>query len=270
MNINEAVTPEQKEAGQREMNKIYIDPINKLEEYYNKKWQHKTTTKDYIKAKEEKERLYQIKREMEQLSKQTKKNVAAYYKEIMGTDPKVKYKESNKENSNYMYIDKKDKPTIKLNTNEKIELDDDGEYAIAGLTFKKLPDGLEKIIKKFIINHENGHLYDYLKEYMEKGKTTFLDSYTGNYKRVADSEGVANAYAIDNMYRKDRRELIKNSDLDKTYSNKDLKKYMENRKGEERDYKDFDKIMKVGTRRHSKKLRKVLKSIEKEKTHFEY
>ena len=48
MNITEAVTPEQKEAGQREMNKIYIDPINKLEEYYNKKWQHKTTTKEYL------------------------------------------------------------------------------------------------------------------------------------------------------------------------------------------------------------------------------
>ena len=78
----------------------------------------------------------------------------------------------------------------------------------------------------------------------------------GKTSDVVDSEGKANAYAIDNMYRKDRRELLKKSGL----KNSDLKASEERlNKGH---YKSDEYL--AGTRKHSKTVERILNSIDKE------
>ena len=105
-------------------------------------------------------------------------------------------------------------------------------------------------MKKLIILHEYGHLYNFLKDFIETGKAEIVDTLSANRKdrkdRI-DSEGKANAYALENMYRKDRRELIKNSDL----NNERIKKAKESLKKEDGVYNikddyliDLDKFSK--------------------------
>ncbi len=271
MNINEAVTPEQKEAGQREMWKIEQNVINKIDNYFNKKWSKIENLKN---KKEEKKRIDDLKKYFK--SYEPNEDSIKWFKEKIGTSPKMPISiVDNDKSSNPGGVDGlRLQTTFVKNFNVKNIVGKNrylNGFDFKGSDLKKV----ENTIWKFIIMHEQGHLFNYLVQLIETGTVrpvgTAMFNFSENDKKdVNDSESSTNAYAIDNMYRKDRRELIKNSDLDKTYSNKDLKKYMENRKGEERDYKDFDKIMKVGTRRHSKKLRKVLKSIEKEKSYFGY
>ena len=66
--------------------------------------------------------------------------------------------------------------------------------------------------------HEQGHLYNYLIQAIEKGTVQPVGTAMFNFsekdkKDVNDSEVGANAYALDNMYRKDRREFLKNSNV---------------------------------------------------------
>ena len=116
----------------------------------------------------------------------------------------------------------------------------------------------ENIIWKFIIMHEQGHLFEYLKNLIETGtirqvSTSDFQFSQKDKQNVNDSEAGANAYAIDNMYRKDRRELLKNSSFEKTDKLNRLKDAYK---------KDLDK--------KSKTFEKTRKSIEKEKSYFDY
>ena len=72
--------------------------------------------------------------------------------------------------------------------------------------------------------------------------------YLEDKQNVNDSETGANAYAIDNMYRKDRRELIKNSDL----NNERIKKAKESLKKEDGVYNIKDDYL-IGLDKFSKK-----------------
>ena len=120
-----------------------------------------------------------------------------------------------------------------------------------GLEFTNLEKKeLRTNIRKFIIYHEYGHLYEFIKDYVETGRATITDTMSDRTQEVIDSEGKTNAYAIDNMYRKDRRELLKNS-------KPDTEKHLSKR------YYD-------GLVKHSKTYKKTLDSIEKEKSHFNY
>ena len=116
----------------------------------------------------------------------------------------------------------------------------------------------EDTIWKFIIMHEQGHLYNYLIQAIETGRieavgTAMFQFSDKDKQNVNNSEAGANAYAIDNMYRKDRREFLKNSKLEKTEKLERLKDAYS---------KDLDK--------KSKTYQKTLDSIEKEKSHFNY
>ena len=118
-----------------------------------------------------------------------------------------------------------------------------------GLKFSNLEKKeIRDNIRKFIIYHEYGHLYEFLKDFIETGKAEIIDTQTARPSEVIDNEGKANAYAIDNMYRKDRRELLKNSSFEKT-----------------------DKLDRLkDAYKKSKTFEKTRKSIEKEKSYFDY
>lgn len=71
------------------------------------------------------------------------------------------------------------------------------------------------MVRQFIILHEYGHLYNYLKQYIETGKHKIVDTIFGDKDEVTNSESDVNNYAFNNIYRKDRRGLLTNSDLTK-------------------------------------------------------
>ena len=83
-------------------------------------------------------------------------------------------------------------------------------------------------MKKFIILHEYGHLYNFLKDFIETGKAEIVDTLSAN--------------------RKDRIELIKNSDL----NNERIKKAKESLKKEDGVYNIKDDYL-IGLDKFSKK-----------------
>lgn len=87
-------------------------------------------------------------------------------------------------------------------------------------------------------------------------------------KKFLDSEGKANAYAFDNMSRKQRMDFIKRTKENKksfNKSSKNIKKSLD----EKSDILASD-LYKAGLSKHSKTLEKTLDSIEKEKKYFNY
>lgn len=117
------------------------------------------------------------------------------------------------------------------------------------MTNKEMAD---KIVN-FIMLHEVGHIYEFLKERVNKGAANLIDTLNEpDRNKVIDSECKANAYALDNMCRKDRRELLKNRIGEtKDFLNKKDPNYKLNKK-----YID-------GTKKHSKTYLKTLESIKK-------
>lgn len=73
-------------------------------------------------------------------------------------------------------------------------------------------------------------MFEYFKHYIITGEYKIVDTLSGKKEEITDSESNANNYALKNMYRKDRRELLKNSDLSKEKI-KNAKKDLDNLKG---------------------------------------
>ena len=177
------------------------------------------------------------------MNQKKKKDADNYVKNITGEKPKIiTYKNKN---FSGLVADYQGLPKLVLRT----EVD---EYS-NGLKFSNLEKKeIRENIRKFIIYHEYGHLYKFLKDFIETGKAEIIDTQAARPSEVIDNEGKANAYAIDNMYRKDRRELLKNSSFEKTDKLDMLKDAYK---------KDLDK--------KSKTFEKTRKSIEK-KSYFDY
>ena len=133
--------------------------------------------------------------------------------------------------------------------------------------FKSKDPRIQSLIREFILRHEFGHAYEYIKDYVEKGEAKIIDNETdfkngtATSKEILDSEGKANAYAFDTMYRKDRRELLKNSPI----KVKSLEKAKN--KAREKNIKKVETLGRAGADKHSKTLRNTLKSIKKENKH---
>ena len=242
--LMEAITPEQKEKGQRVMNQKAIEPFEKIRNYLVNKWENRKKTKEDYKKKKEEFLRYNIIIELlkdNKLESKKTKDADNYVKNIAGEKPKIiTYKNKN---FSGLVADYQGLPKLVLRT----EVD---EYS-NGLKFSNLEKKeIRDNIRKFIIYHEYGHLYEFLKDFIETGQAEIIDTQTARPSEVIDNEGKANAYAIDNMYRKDRRELLKNSEPDE--NNQYSKRYYD------------------GLKKHSKTYQKIKDSIEKEKSYFNY
>ena len=242
--LMEAITPEQKEKGQRVMNQKAIEPFEKIRNYLVNKWENRRKTKEDYKKKKEEFLRYNIIIELlkdNKLESKKTKDADNYVKNITGEKPKIiTYKNKN---FSGLVADYQGLPKLVLRT----EVD---EYS-NGLKFSNLEKKeIRDNIRKFIIYHEYGHLYEFLKDFIETGQAEIIDTQTARPSEVIDNEGKANAYAIDNMYRKDRRELLKNSEPDE--NNQYSKRYYD------------------GLKKHSKTYQKIKDSIEKEKSYFDY
>ena len=94
------------------------------------------------------------------------------------------------------------------------------------------------------------------KKYIETGNVSILgtaEAFYGSddeYKQGVDMESEANPQALKTMYRKDRRELLKNSEPDE--NNQYSKRYYD------------------GLKKYSRTYQKIKDSIEKEKSYFDY
>ena len=242
--LMETITPEQKEKGQRVMNQKAIEPFEKIRNYLVNKWENRRKTKEDYKKKKEEFLRYNIIIELlkdNKLESKKTKDADNYVKNITGEKPKIiTYKNKN---FSGLVADYQGLPKLVLRT----EVD---EYS-NGLKFSNLEKKeIRENIRKFIIYHEYGHLYEFLKDFIETGKAEIIDTQTARPSEVIDSEGKANAYVIDNMYRKDRRELLKNSEPDE--NNQYSKRYYD------------------GLKKYSKTYQKIKDSIEKEKSYFDY
>jgi hypothetical protein len=206
--LYEAVSKEQKEKGQREMWKMSQNVMNRVQNYFDKKWENPKNLKN---KKIEQERINEFKEYFDKYEPSEKS--IEWFKSKMGTKPSypisTKEDEENKSPAGFNF-------TI-YNTefirNFNVKHIKDGY--LNGFNFSgKDINSLENIIWKFIIMHEQGHLYKYLIDVIEKGRImpvpTAWFAFDEHKKDVNNSEIGANAYAIDNMYRKDRREFLKN------------------------------------------------------------
>lgn len=240
----EAITPEQKERGQREINKKALDPFFKIREYLQEKFKNPKTKKDFYKRNEEYSRynfvircLQEAKKGSETVNKKGRLD-AEKYVESLGfklTDIPASISKESK-----ITADKFGLPFLYISQEHETEAN--------GISLTKDTENLKKNMKKFIILHKYGHLYNFLKDFIETGKAEIVDTLSASRKDRIDLEGKANAYALENMYRKDRRELIKNSDL----NNERIKKAKESLKKEDGVYNIKDDYL-IGLDKFSKK-----------------
>ena len=260
LELLEARTKRQQELGEFEMAKKELDPIYKIRNYVKNKWTNRPKTKEeYKKMKEEFLRLQYIISVASELILKNDKRMEQYIKDISKVEPKWDIRGNRVDQFTQ---DKYSKyPYITINTDlfyygNGFKVDD-----------KNLAD--KKVLKRFIINHEYGHLYEYLKKFIEgDNNPKIVDTMNGDTKEVLDSEGKANAYAFDNMSRKQRMDFIKRTKENKesfNKSNKNIKKSLD----EKSDILASD-LYKAGLSKHSKTLEKTLDSIEKENKYFNY
>lgn len=261
----EKVSKELQEKGQREMEKENIKPFVQLKKYLFNKWENKKLTKEQIVQKRIEYWRFNYLIEMSkeflvqsnQKSQHYLKNITGNYLDwlagpsdlILGTKEKSAIVRGNDENiPAFMSVGR---PSLK--NNKEIG---------GGFVFKIDSKKIRKLLRKLIVLHEYGHLYEFLKDIVETGIGDIVDTMSGSTNEVIDSEGKANAYAIDNMYRKDRRELLKKSNI----TNKDLDNSEKVING---NHYISDEYL-AGTKKHSKTIKRVLDSIEKEKNRFNY
>ena len=221
----EAISKEMKEKGQREMWKISSDILYRLNEYFIHKWNKpKKTKQDFLDKKQEQFRFNDIKEYFEKYnpSEETKK----FYREKMDKNPKYPINSKLTELSSNV-VPASTNPyqlSIVYNRDYDFSFLKDAKRFVNGFTFDKSNiKKIEPLIWKFVILHEEGHLFDICKKYIEGNRENVgtAQAYYGSdeeYKKGVDMESGANAQAIDNMYRKDRREFLKQT----TTSKKDI------------------------------------------------
>lgn len=261
--ILEGISKEQKETGQRTMVGNNLDPFNKLRlellDEHNKIMYIKNN-KEKIKKLKEINAKFLVFNKLANLMKKInikQENPArsAFKKNTKIKSKRIKCVNSNNGNIIRTIEYKGEKiPYLLIDTIHDIKNSANG--IVFDMTNKEMAD---KIVN-FIMLHEVGHIYEFLKERVNKGAANLIDTLNEpDRNKVIDSEGKANAYALDNMYRKDRRELLKNRIGEtKDFLNK-----------KDQNYK-LNKEYINGTKKHSKTYLKTLESIKKEKQYFNY
>lgn len=161
----EAITPEQKERGQREINKQALDPFFKIREYLQEKFKNPKTKEDFHNKKIEYSRynfiircLQEAKKGSETVNKKGRLG-AEKYVESLGfklTDVPASISKESK-----LTADKLGLPFLYISQEHETEAN--------GISLTKETESLKKNMKKFIILHEYGYLYNFLKEFIETG-----------------------------------------------------------------------------------------------------
>lgn len=276
-NILEAVSREQKEAGQRAMNAEYSKISYRLDEYFNKKWQNKKTKEDYINATKEKKRLALVKKFLKLGPVLSSKKGREFVKNTTGNEPEFRTRMSlSGENA----FSQRFKNVVF--TNSKMS---DSKYMVPvgggdlNSFDKNEFERLYKIWNKMIILHEYTHVFDYLKNYIETGKASL--GIKGTYEmsdKVKDVEGSAMAGETDLVYRKDRREILQKRKTDKRSNlkfshDKETEEYYKKLSNKEDPnryrYRYIDALYLKGRYEHSKTLSPTLKSINVENVYKE-
>jgi len=260
--IIEGISNEQKEIAQRALSKKNMQVAIQLREYLNNKWKNnKKSKEDFNQAKSEYERLFFITKKIAELGSKSDKQIKKYLDEVIGIVPQWLTVKSNSDDSSFEQAANKE-TRVALATGE-INNIKPGDFRIGKVEDKKL----EKIIRQEIALHEYGHLFNWLKKYIVTGEIPKLEdtmelAKNGKYEEIENLEGKANAYAIDNIYRKDRRELLKKSD---GYRNldKSIKSVRDERKGKQTKLTLAD-LYRYGANKESKTLNPTLKSIRLE------
>ena len=196
----EGRTKEQQEKGQREMAKQALELLYIIKEFFLKRWYSGRNVK---RNALEKTRYNEILKSLKSI--QMHKDIREYVKNVTGKDPESC--SMGKYFQNCLVELARGVPVIGLDREEH-------EYA-NGIKFNLNSKQMRKNVRQFIILHEYGHLFDYFKHYIITGKYKITGTFGGKKEEITDSESSANNYALKNMYRKDRRELLKNSDLSK-------------------------------------------------------
>ena len=102
--------------------------------------------------------------------------------------------------------------------------------------------------------HEYGHLFEIFKYYILTGDIKIINTLTASIEDIEASEGKANVFAIDNMHRKERRELLKQAETKlKDFEESEKKLRPENLKREM--IINLNDIYRSGTLKKFKKVR---------------
>lgn len=257
--IVEKITKEQKRLGQIAMANDALKPIKKLSEYLSEKWNNKKrlSIEEMKKKKDEYNRFKEVKKIVEDYMEELDNppSVKKYIKSIFGNNADEKYiiNNSNKFGVGIagglpqIFINQKTQNTPEFNLqNKKSEL--------------------IKILHKYLVTHEIGHVFECFKDYIETGNGNLIPSdiafEKGDYKELLDSEGKASAYALDNMAKSDRMELLKNSSIKrKTLDRaKDKAERIMAKQPGKVEQLDF---YRAGTEKYSKTIKDTLKSVDK-------
>lgn len=263
--ILEGVSKEQKEIAQRAMAKENMKILNRLKNYLDNKWKNKKKTKeDYLQARKEYGRLTNIIKNFATLSAESDPEIKSYLKNVIGDVPQWLTLKSDNRQSGFSQ-NGTSMPAVILSTG-KIDDIKPIDYGFKNTDDKKL----KILIRQEIALHEYGHLFDFLVKAIETGlvpepkdtKNLFLNK---KIQELEDLEGKANDYALNSIYRKDRRELLKNSSLDYKEEVKNKNKIEQIKNGTYDGKVGVSEVYRSGTFNNSKALRKTLKSIRLEK-----
>ena len=223
--MNEAISKAQQEMSQREMAKRDLDPFVRLKRYFMNKW-HNTGINGLKNKKIEIERYKEIIRDSVKESKLTSPELKDFLKKEMGFNPKLQVIKPDEKNRNaFGYDDETDKKFMMIDK-DNIR----NTTSSAGLIFYDNNE-IKDIIAKFIIGHEYGHLYDFMKRYIETGIKMTVPTMARTpeeYDATKKSEARASKFSIYNMYRKDRWELLKRivEMINPNDSNEDIEEYL--------------------------------------------
>lgn len=278
--LSEKMSKEQQEAGQREMmNRSTV--FTRLKEYLDNKWNGKDSPLNKYQLKQklnEYRRFEEIKKIGKNSRNKTDKNVKAYITKSFGKKPEWQiekgYTRFTSTNA-FAPNNKEDEPKISyLKSKERIK---NSPFQINSEEEK-----IVSIFNKYELEHEYGHLYNWLKKYIISGKLEpLINTLDKNKIEASKNEGKADNYAFNNLYRKDRRALLKDSNLSynelkissKLFNRiKDIeeikKLYAENKITLEQAKSMFssyiDKLYKNGMFKEAKNIISILNSIGKE------
>ena len=249
----EKLTQEQKKKSAEEVSKFYLEPIRVLKVYLDKKWNKKITEEEIKQKRLEYLRYNAIVKKLidefkevgdEEGSKEFVKSITGITNGwIVRTDDGLKVMPP---------IYGKEIPIIKVPTYSK-------KLGSFDFEFNKKAD--KKDIANLSYRHELGHIFNYLKQYIETGKGDIVGTIdalkNGEYEKLVDSEGKANAYVVDNMNRFKRRELLKNSELSNEKLQDSKKKF------EEGNIEKLSQLYQAGTEKYSEKIKNTLKGVGK-------
>lgn len=257
--INEKITKAQQEIGQREMNKIYSDPFIKLNEWFNEEWKNKPKNKIYFLQKQ---RIDFLNKAFNEQKNKSNEEIQNYLKSVNGQELKAQVLKGN---GNGVY-DNNGKILPQLFIDPTFQKS--AKRIINGICFK-LEDNefLELCLRRFLILHEYGHLFEYMKDYVLYGKAKIIKTLADNIDEVQCSEGKANDYAIKNSYRKDILYMFLNSELTDKELNQQVIDRLKDMKRNKETEKDANDIInyRTGTAKYSESFKDKLKTINNPK-----